>query len=453
LGANKQTSSNKNRHIFLSFHYFFRSRDRAHNTFSLTMSDVPLSRDEFNRLLDAREERYSLPAQLKRERTEHTNKVKRLRSDCESLDTVTAATQPTFDTLARVVDEYDNPYYTARVFRYHAVELPALQQANQYRPRALAAFTIESRNPESWLNVLPVLGPLQMIEAYVRRGTFSAGVLSTEPGKLQQRIGRCGKALGEFCRAVGVRQLPNGDLAVSDYLNHRVQVFSAPRYTSKNTRLLGGPKLTRPFGLAVDFDGNIVVGQCGEPRVRVVTPVGVLVRTLEIAAASGVKPLEWPTHVAVAPDGQYVVADSGNQLVRLFDASGAFVRNFARHGTANGQMTWPSGVCVTGDDDVFIADAYWCCVHQLRLDGTFVRCIGSKGNGDGQFLEPSEIAVDAHNNILVSDPSMNRLQMLRNDGAFVRTVFNAGRPTGVCVMDDGRIAVCDDGNDCVDILT
>jgi hypothetical protein len=133
-----------------------------------------------------------------------------------------------------------------------------------------------------------------------------------------------------------------------------------------------------------------------------------------------------------------------------------FVCDFAPQGSANGQIGWPRGVCFTVDDEVLITDTSWCCVHQFRLDGTFMRRIGARGDSDGQFRLPSDIAVDAHNNILVSDYISNRVQMLRSDGAFVRTVANkpdVKRPRGACVLSNGRIAVCDQENHCVNLWT
>jgi DNA-binding beta-propeller fold protein YncE len=323
------------------------------------------------------------------------------------------------------------------------------------RGALLAALAQAARDDDLYFHWLPTLGPQQMITAYVRHNTFTAGVLSTEPGMRVQRIGsRRGDSLGQFAGPVCLCQLPNGDLVVSEQDNSRVQVLSAPEYATANARVLGGPRMTLPAGVACNVDGNIVIGQWTEPRMCVVTPAGMLVRTLEI---TDLLPLQSPTRVAVSSDGQCIVTDGGNDRVRLFDATnGAYVRDFAPQGTANGQMLKPRGVCVTADDDVLFVDYALRCVHQFRLDGTFMRRIGSPAERDGLLILPVDIAVDARNSIIVSDKTANRIQMLRSDGVFVRTVAaqpDIRGPAGVCVLSNGHVALCDYYNDCVDIWT
>ncbi len=125
---------------------------------------VLLSHAEHDRLVAASAAVNALSTRLEEEQQDHSLSVVQLHTDVNALSAELSSTSITLSSVSVLDDGDENPYYARRVFNYYYHELPALIAANAYRPRAVAAFAIESRNPFSRLSALPTLGPLQMIE-------------------------------------------------------------------------------------------------------------------------------------------------------------------------------------------------------------------------------------------------------------------------------------------------
>jgi serine/threonine-protein kinase len=96
----------------------------------------------------------------------------------------------------------------------------------------------------------------------------------------------------------------------------------------------GGPateaQLNGPYGLAIDADGNLHVGDYENARVRRIDPSGVITTVAgngDIGIGGDGGPatdaqLQSPYGIVVADDGTLYVADQENAIVRLVDASG-----------------------------------------------------------------------------------------------------------------------------------
>ena len=98
-----------------------------------------------------------------------------------------------------------------------------------------------------------------------------------------------------------------------------------------------------------------------------------------------------------------------------------------------------------------------------------VRRIGTLGPGHGQFNGPEGICLLSSGHLAVIDSSNHRVVILRpEDGEFLQVIggqglFNAlsgsgtgvgdfNCPAGICVLNDGSLAVCDLGNNRIVLL-
>jgi uncharacterized protein (TIGR03663 family) len=138
-----------------------------------------------------------------------------------------------------------------------------------------------------------------------------------------------------------------------------------------------------------------------------------------------------PRDVAIGPDGNRYLLDTGNNRVVILDAAGNFVRSF---GTT-------------------------CFLNDQTRQG----CVVPRGNGlelgDGQFREPWGIAVADDGTIFVADTWNGRIQVFDSQGNFLRKwgAFNIiGEdnrdpyalfgPRGLAIAENGDLLVADTGN-------
>jgi sugar lactone lactonase YvrE len=166
-------------------------------------------------------------------------------------------------------------------------------------------------------------------------------------------------------------------------------------------RSFGDGLFTRAHGLRIDREGNIWATDVGAHVVMKFSPTGELLMTIgtrgqagEWNEAAGVRLLNQPNDIAIAPNGDIFVAQGhtpgpkGDARVLKFDRNGRFI-------------------------------AQW----------------GGKGKEPGQFEVAHGIAIDRQGHLWVMDRENQRIQVFDADGRFIRQMKYAGLP---CSVDIGR---------------
>ena len=89
-----------------------------------------------------------------------------------------------------------------------------------------------------------------------------------------------------------------------------------------------------------------------------------------------------------------------------------------------------------------VADGGNDCIRVFDQSGTFLYKFGKQGNQDGQFDLPHGMLLDSSNNLLVYDCGNNRVQQFSLDGRFTgKTITDLSGPDGIAAASDGRILV------------
>ncbi|XP_078575578.1 tripartite motif-containing protein 2-like [Branchiostoma floridae x Branchiostoma japonicum] len=248
-------------------------------------------------------------------------------------------------------------------------------------------------------------------------------------------IGRWrGSGEGEFSYPSDVAVDMDGNIAVVDRGNKRVQIFDAK--TGQSLRSFP-VDCEYPRGIDIDSSGQFVVtfvdnvSDTGQ-EIRVYSQEGKLTKTL--------KPdrLRYPRGVAVLQDGRMVVADGGKESCLLLQPDGSLIRDIGK-----GQLQQPFFIALDKSRDLFfVTDSFGFKVFVFDLQGTLQFTFGKRGGNEGEFSKPQGITVDPAGNIIVVDQS-GRLQVFGPDGTYLRTVARVRGefPQGIALTPDNHIAV------------
>src|SRR4051794_40157834 len=153
-----------------------------------------------------------------------------------------------------------------------------------------------------------------------------------------------------------------------------------------------------PFGVVIADDGAIYVADAGESnRIRKISADG-NVTTLAGGSegfADGVgtsASFNTPSALALGPDGNLYVADTGNNRIRKITPTGQ-VSTVAGDGTAGyvdgpaaqAQFNGPVGLAISPGDDIYVADTYNDVIRMITKEGevTTIAGGGTPGYADG----------------------------------------------------------------------
>ncbi len=166
-----------------------------------------------------------------------------------------------------------------------------------------------------------------------------------------------------------------------------------------------------------------------------------------------------PRNLAIGPDGNLYIADSGNHRIVVLDADGNFLRSWGENGSEPGQLNEPWGIAVN-DEAVFVADTWNHRIQKFSLTGEYLSTIGEPGDqnsapleGLGLFFGPRSVLVLADDLLLVTDTGNHRLQLLNQNGTPLQAIGGRGtftglfsEPVGLARTPDGLYAVVDTWN-------
>jgi sugar lactone lactonase YvrE len=259
-----------------------------------------------------------------------------------------------------------------------------------------------------------------------------------------------------------------GDLFISDIGSHRI--FKLGRdgklavVAGTGEAGLGGDggpatkaQLSAPSDLAFDGDGNLLVADTYNHRIRRIDSSGVITTIVgdgkseystRDATALGVS-LNNPQGIALDRDGNLYVADTYNHVVRKVDRQGA-VTTFAGteaglagdKGPANkAQLNLPQAVAVGPDGSVYISDSANSRVRRVTADGVIQTVAGfGPGSGEGgagfggdggpaekaKLFSPADLKFSVGGHLYVSDSGNNRVRLMAH-GVIV-TIAGTGSP-------------------------
>jgi hypothetical protein len=187
-----------------------------------------------------------------------------------------------------------------------------------------------------------------------------------------------------------------------------------------------------PRGVAVDGNGNVIVADTYMHRIRKIDRNG-RVTTLAGSGNPGYADgksidasFNYPAGVALDGDGNVIVADTYNDRIRKIWQDGT-VTTLAGSVSANmrdgpgfaASFNCPRGLAIDGDGNLIVADTGNHSIRMVTPDRNVTTLAGTGHAGciDGQglaagFSDPYDVAVDFNGNVLVADTGSKRLRLI-----------------------------------------
>ena len=218
--------------------------------------------------------------------------------------------------------------------------------------------------------------------------------------------------------------------------------------------------LSDPFGVAVAADGSVYFTG-SQNRIQKLAPDG---NITDIAGGvegygDGVKgkaQFNSPSAIALAPNGDIIVADTANNRIRWVPPVGetSTVAGDGTAGYADGpadraQFNGPIGVAVDARGNIYVADSYNDRIRLITPDRqvSTVAGKGTPGFADGDrntalFDTPSGIVVASDNSLIVADTGNDRLRKITPDGNVTTLpVTDLSSPIGLALTHDNFLYV------------
>lgn len=227
------------------------------------------------------------------------------------------------------------------------------------------------------------------------------GIVTTVAGTTLGFSGDGGPALAaQFDNPRDIAPLPGGGYLVADESNNVVRKVDAAGIVTTVAGTIAGfagddgpataAKLNGPRALALTADGSYLIADSENHRVRRVAPTGVITTVAGTAGPPGfggdggpatAAVLNFPRGVSVTPDGGFLIADTGNNRVRLVSPAGV-ISTVAGSGVAG----------VAGDGGPATSASLTLPRAAVPAPGGGV-LIADTGNARVRYVEPPPIVV------------------------------------------------------------
>ena len=234
-----------------------------------------------------------------------------------------------------------------------------------------------------------------------------------------------GRNLGDFKIW---KMILNG--VISTAAGNGLNSFSGDNGTAARAQVNG------PAGLALDSAGNLYFADTANNRVRKIAPDGSIVTVAGIGTAAfagdygpaASAALNAPMGLALDPDGNLYIADTGNNRVRFINSAGNHLYTVAGNGNAaffgdgavayNASLHAPQSIAVDTAYNLYIADTQDHRIRKVGVDGIIDTIVG-RGQGFGGdngpsslalLNSPSSITLDPAGNIYIADQGNNRIR-------------------------------------------
>lgn len=263
----------------------------------------------------------------------------------------------------------------------------------------------------------------------------------------------------QMARPYGIAVDSRGRLIVTDPGANGVHIFDPAqhkyRFIERQDKIK--ESMFQPQCVAVDAKDNIYVTDSEAGKVFVFEPSGKLRRVLG-TLKGGEGFFKRPTGIAIDPETQNIyISDTLRDRIFVLDQDGQVLRTIGKHGVAQGEFRLPTHLLFQ-NGTLVVVDALNFRVQFLDRDGTFRGMIGATGDPNNGIYRPKGIAIDSEGHIYLAESEWGSVQVFDREGNLLYTFGNGtgfGQfhlPAGLFIDRGDRVFVVDSYNHRVQVF-
>lgn len=207
---------------------------------------------------------------------------------------------------------------------------------------------------------------------------------------------------------------PKGDVWAANTGENNLVEFSP-----EGTYLSTIKEVGKPSALTFDAAGNLYELKTGESAgvTKYVYSTEYKIWTNEGgfgSHGSGETQFSEPQGIALGAENSIYISDTGNNRISEWtlhsEEKATHVRNFGKEGTGNGELKSPHGLATDSSGDVWVADTGNNRIQEFNATGSFLGAIGKAGTGEGKLKEPRGVAIDGEVDAWIADTANSNVQ-------------------------------------------
>ncbi|KAF5404835.1 Tripartite motif-containing protein 2 [Paragonimus heterotremus] len=216
---------------------------------------------------------------------------------------------------------------------------------------------------------------------------------------------------------------------------------------SVGTKGRGDCEFANPTGICVTRDNKFLVADSNNATVQVFNSE----QKFQFRFGEyGIQPgqLMRPVDVAETINGNYLVSDYDLHCVTVYTPAGAYMSRFGQR-----YLAGPKGIIADSRGRILVVDQKACMVCIFKPTGKFINRFGARGPADNQFTNPVSLAVNSQDEIYVSDYTQHAIKVFDMNGLYLFRFGVHGMesgmfhsPTGLAFDKLDRLYISDWGN-------
>lgn len=225
-------------------------------------------------------------------------------------------------------------------------------------------------------------------------------------------------------------------------------------------------KLRSPGGIALDESGNLYVAEREGHQVRKIDTENQMSVVAGNSAAgfqgdgklAREAQLNGPESVAIDLEGNLLIADRGNHRIRKVNVETGIITTVAGNGkrgfsgdggdARNAHLNSPYSVCVDSENNIFIADTDNHRIRKVDAKTGVIHTVAGNGNKgfsgdanaatDARLNRPHNVTIDsASDDLIIGDSFNQRIRLVSNQTGLISTLYGIGE---VGLSDDQTLA-------------